>query len=411
MVFTQESVHSPCLAMRAGIGTISGTSNGACLVSCVANTFWQAALWIAAGADNVSLATRFLFGKLIAAMILVGFREKPSREPFRQALSFCSMEDSFSQIPNSIEIRESLPRPKWDLIGSWVESNIAPDSLDESWLQIARDWLARLAHSLPLDYTVYESTEFLLLGADESLCKRVLNTAERARRVILKTLDGVASELGYGKHVVLLFADVDSYYDYVSDFYSDEGEFALSGGLFVSVGYGHFAICPAYGDDYERVIVHELNHALLRHLPLPAWLDEGVTQVMEDVVLDSSYFMVDHEILRRHRAYWNADTIDMFWSGAAFHSPDDGQELSYHLSQVLFRNLMSDYPRKVNDILNNANFVDAGDAAFVASCNKSLAERASQFLGAGPWAPRSNYGLSDEKLRLDGVALTNRIGL
>lgn len=305
------------------------------------------------------------------------------------------MEDSLTPIPDAVVIRESLPRPDWDVIASWVESHGEPDSLDETWTQIARDWLARLGQSLPLDYTVLESPEFLLLAADQSLGTRILNSSERARRIILKTLDGVASDQGYGKHVVLLFADTDSYYDYVTDFYPDEGEFALSGGMFLDVGYGHFAVCPAYGDDYERVIAHELNHALLRHLPLPLWLNEGVTQVMEDVVLDSSYFMVDHEILGRHRAYWNAKTIDMFWSGDSFYSPDDGQELSYHLSQVLFRNLMSDHPKSVNDILNNADFVNAGNAAFVDSCNVTLVERVSQFLGDGPWAPRSNYVVPD----------------
>ena len=200
---------------------------------------------------------------------------------------------------------------------------------------------------------------------------------------------------GTGNTLFCFSADIDSYYDYVTDFYPDEGEFALSGGMFLDVGYGHFTVCPAYGDDYERVIAHELNHALLRHLPLPLWLNEGVTQVMEDVVQDSSYFMVDHEIRRRHRAYWNAETIDMFWSGDSFFSPDDGQELSYHLSQVLFRNLMSDYPMAVSEILNNATFVDAGNAAFVGSCSIPLADRVAQFLGNGPWAPRDNYLVPD----------------
>ncbi|WP_075084112.1 hypothetical protein [Mariniblastus fucicola] len=305
------------------------------------------------------------------------------------------MEDSLSQIPDAIDVREGLPRPKWDVIYHWADTNLDPTSLDESWTQIARDWLTRLADSLPRDYALHESPEFLLLAADHSLGQRVLSSSERARRVILKTLNGVASDQGFGKHVVLLFADTDSYYDYVTDFYPDEGEFALSGGMFLDVGYGHFAIYPAYGDDYERVIAHELNHALLRHLPLPLWVNEGVTQVIEDVVMDSSYFMVDHEILRRHRTYWNSQTIDGFWSGESFYSPDDGQELSYHLSQVLFRNLMSDFPKAVNDILNNANFIDAGDSAFGNSCNVSLADRVAQFLGDGNWAPRDNYTVPD----------------
>ncbi|WP_442509865.1 hypothetical protein SH528x_001465 [Novipirellula sp. SH528] len=305
------------------------------------------------------------------------------------------MEDLLSPIPDAIEIRESLPRPNWDTIAAWVESNVDAAAFDDTWTLIARHWLNRLAHSLPSGYAVHESPEFLLLAADPTFAKRVLARCERALQIILERLDGVASNEGFGKHVVLLFAGTESYYDYVADFYPAEGEFALSGGMFLDVGYGHFAICPACGDDYERTIAHELNHALLRHLPLPLWLNEGVTQFMEDCVLEASYFMVDHEIVRRHRSYWNDETIHMFWTGDSFYCPDDGQELSYHLSQVLFRNLMFDYPKNVNDILNTANYADAGNAAFINACNVSLADRVAQFLGPGSWAPRSDYAVPD----------------
>lgn len=301
------------------------------------------------------------------------------------------MHDSLSPIPNAIAVREGLPRPNWDVIASWIDANVRADALNETWTQIARDWLTRLAESLPGHYTSHESANCLLLATDDSLGERVLNSSERARRIILKTLSGVASDEGHGKHVALLFADVDSYYDYVTDFYPAEGEFALSGGIFLDGGYGHFALCPSYDDDYERVVAHELNHALLRHLELPLWLNEGVTQEIEDIVMDSSHFMVDREIVQRHRSYWNSTTINSFWSGASFLSPDDGQELSYHLARVIFRNLMADYPRAVNKILNTANFSDAGNGAFVNTCNVSLADRVAQFLGEGDWAPRNNY--------------------
>lgn len=305
------------------------------------------------------------------------------------------MEDSLSSIPDAIEIRETLPRPNWDVIAKWIEEHFESDALNDAWTQIARDWLYRLSQSLSRKYKLYESSEFLLLAADETIANRVLRSSEWARQTILITLDGVAVEEGYGKHVILLLADVDNYYDYVTDFYPEEGEFALSGGMFIDEGYGHIAVCPTYGDDYERIIVHELNHTLLRHLPLPLWLNESVTQVMEDVVLQSSYFTVDHAIRCRHREYWTAETIHLFWSGDSFFLPDDGQELSYHLSHVLFRNLMSDHPKSVKEILKKANFKDAGNSAFIDTCKVTLADRVSQFLGSGPWAPRSDYDFSD----------------
>ena len=88
---------------------------------------------------------------------------------------------------------------------------------------------------------------------------------------------------------MLAFHDTDTYYDYIADMYPETGEFALTGGMFIDRGYGHLAMCMAYAGDHDRTIAHELSHALLRHLPLPLWLNEGVTQVIEDIVVDRSW--------------------------------------------------------------------------------------------------------------------------
>lgn len=303
---------------------------------------------------------------------------------------------SLHAIPEAFEKGERFITPNWARIGDWVDENIPRDRLNEVWTQLARQWLEMLREVLSESYTITESEEFVLVAnGDARLNNRMLASCEHARRTILKTLPDVACDEGYGKHVVLAFADTEDYYDYISDFYPEEGEFALSGGVFLDQGYGHFAICLAYGDDHERTIAHELNHNLLRHLPLPLWLNEGVTQVMEDLVVDSSYFYTNHEMVRRHRAYWNPGTIDDFWSGESFFSPDDGQELSYHLAQVLFRNLMADFPIQMSPLLNAANYEDAGNAALRQLCSVSLGERVKQFLGDGAWEPSRSYSEID----------------
>jgi hypothetical protein len=298
------------------------------------------------------------------------------------------MEISLTCIPNSLSKGHRFMRPDWAVVSDWVAANVSDDRFDETWTALARDWLGQLRKSLPNHYTVTESDEFLLLTKDDTrLSRRLLQSCEHARCTILRTLVDVARDEGYGKHVVIAFADVEDYYDYITDFYPDEGEFGLSGGMFLDVGYGHFVICLAYGDQYERTIAHELNHNLLRHLPLPLWLNEGVTQVIEDLVVDSSYFYVDQNMVRRHRAYWNEETIQAFWSGGSFFLPDEGTELSYHLAQVLFRNLMSDYPKQIVRFLNTANHEDAGDTALQQLCGVSLGARVRQFLGDGTWDP------------------------
>jgi hypothetical protein len=252
---------------------------------------------------------------------------------------------------------------------------------------LARDWINALIHALPDGYTLSESSEFMLVSkGDSRFTDRLLNWCERSRRTILDTLAGVASDQGFGKHVVLAFDDVAKYYDYITDYYTDEGEFALSGGVFLNDGYGHFAFHTAYGYEHERTIAHELNHSLLGHLPLPLWLNEGITQEIEDTIVGSSYFELDTDMVRSHREYWNSETIHSFWSGDSFYSPDDGHELSYHL----FRNLMADYPDHIFEFLNSAHYVDAGNLALVDCCGSSLHDRVMQFMGSGEWTPRTD---------------------
>jgi hypothetical protein len=302
------------------------------------------------------------------------------------------MQISLTSIPNALEIRDSLPRPDWPVVSDWVEANIAGPALNDAWTQIARDWLEALIEALPAGYSCQESPEFMLLSnGDTRSCDRILQSCEASRQTVLEVLAGVARDEGYGKHVVFAFGDSATYFDYIADFYPDEGEFALSGGMFLDRGYGHFAMCMEYGGQRDRTIAHELNHAFLRHLPLPLWLNEGVTQVIEDMVVGASSFIVNREMLQRHRDYWNSDSIHLFWSGSSFFSPDDGQELSYHLSQILFRNLMSDFPQRITDYLNAAHFADAGNEAMMDVCRVSLSNRLAQFLGDGDWSPRTDY--------------------
>ena len=289
-------------------------------------------------------------------------------------------------------MRNSLPRPNWTAITDWLNSNFSNHDLDKVWSELAVQWLELLIDALPNGYSLSNSEEFYLLSDTESeKANGILRMCEISRRVILETLPGVARDEGYGKHVVLAFGSTDLYYDYISDFYPEEGNFGLSGGTFFDEGYGHLALCMACTAEHDRVITHELTHALLRHLPLPLWLNEGVTQVAEDTVAGSISFTINNELANRHREYWNSESIHAFWSGDSFYHSDDGQELSYHLAQVLFRNLMSDFPKQILRFLSTANFADAGNKALIELCNVSLGDRVAQFLGEDQWSPRTVY--------------------
>ena len=97
-----------------------------------------------------------------------------------------------------------------------------------------------------------------------------------ARRRVLATLPGIAADHGHGKTVVMAFGDEESYYQYIANYGSESSQpEAFSGGMFIDAGYGHFVFAQGTFETMEPVVVHELTHCLVRHLPIPAWLNEG----------------------------------------------------------------------------------------------------------------------------------------
>ena len=177
---------------------------------------------------------------------------------------------------------------------------------------------------------------------------------EYYRERSLPTLPGVAKQVGLGKHVVLAFAKPDNFFDYVCDFYPDEGEFGAAPAMFLHAYYRHIALCTQLSNDLGRTIAHEMTHCLFEHLRLPLWLNEGLTCVVDDIVIGQNGFLMSAELAKEHRQYWNEKSIQAFWSGNAFRSSDDGRRLSYSLAEVLVRNLMSHFPDRFLDVVISA---------------------------------------------------------
>lgn len=305
------------------------------------------------------------------------------------------MDIDLDAIPNGFEVRGGLPRPNWDSIWAWFESHVDEAVLGERWDAVVRLWLARLCRALQTGYEVYESDKFMLLSSlGEDASERILYWCESARRKTHESLPGLATAEYSWKWVVLAFADAESYYDFVADLYPEEGEFGASGGTCVS-GFGQIILYANPKLDLERTVAHEIAHAQLSNLPLPAWLDEGVTQILEDIIVGNSWFLMTADIKSEHRQYWSEETISHFWSGNSFHAPDDGQKLSYSLAQVLVRNMIADHRKKFQEFLRAADWKDAGEAAAREKLGVSLADCVAQFLGPGNWRPANNYETID----------------
>jgi hypothetical protein len=138
-------------------------------------------------------------------------------------------------------------------------------------------------------------------------------------------------------------------------------------------------------------LTHELTHNLLRSLPLPVWLNEGLAMLFEQDVAGGFRPPVTREGADLHRSYWNAATIQEFWRGDSFSNPEV-QELAYGLARILLDFIVTDLqptPPDFRDFVLHADRKDGGEAAARNFLGVELSDLVSTFLGPGKWAPKN----------------------
>ena len=280
----------------------------------------------------------------------------------------------------------TLPIPDWQHHLATLAAE--PGAAHAHCSALAAAWLDAMAGALP-GHRRDESANFMLLSQLGPRPARVLlDFLERSRRRVLATLAGIASEDGYGKTVVMVFAGEEAYYRYVANYRAaSSGPEAFSSGMFIDAGYGHFVFSEGPFEAMEPVVVHELTHCMVRHLPLPAWLNEGLAVNTEHRFSPPRPRYRPDELAWLFGQFWNAGTIQEFWSGKSFLRPDDGQPLSYELARWLVQLLDKDYERLAS-FCAAAHRDDAGASAAESTLGGSLQDLAAIVLGPGDWHPR-----------------------
>lgn len=258
---------------------------------------------------------------------------------------------------------EGLPHLDWTAVRAWVASLPDASRHDIAWSACESAWLEHLARALGQGFEVYsaEQTQLLVHG-DAGEAKALLRSIVGTRHDVLKVLAGLARDKGWGHHIVVLFDDLDSYYRYVSHFYPDAGEFGLSSGMFINAGCGHFVAVKAALQALQPVVAHETTHAMLSHLPLPAWLNEGLAVNTEQRLFPARSNTTPQQMHLRHMRFWGADEVQAFWSGQSFLRSDEGNELSYDLARIVVAQFSKDWPAFMA-FANAATLDDAGAAA------------------------------------------------
>lgn len=248
-------------------------------------------------------------------------------------------------------------------------------------------WLNQLNAQLDQNYSLNQSENFILLSTkNEKQLKLTFSFLESAYQRIINILDGIVKPRQGNKLAVILFEDLDQYYQYISYYYPKDGEYQMSSGCFLSEGLGHFALPDSDISNLESVIAHELTHALVSHLEIPLWVNEGLAVNTEITVTGYSPYLLNSERHKKHTNYWNDKTIQEFWFGRSFSKPGEASELSYQLAQLLVRSLSEDFESFCR-FVNFSKYQDAGEAAAIEFFGGSLGELIESIYGEGEWTP------------------------
>jgi hypothetical protein len=288
--------------------------------------------------------------------------------------------------PLQLNTQHQMPIADW--IASEPVESISNEEKHQHWCHVAASWLQKLNGEFSEPLRLRESVNFFALSAlTERETEVLLDYAERTLKRNMATLAGIASDEGFGKHVVMVLPSEDDYYRYVSEYTPEgAGEQAFSGGMFIHSGYGHFVFCKGSMDAMEPTLVHELAHALVAHLPLPAWVNEGLAVNTERRWAPRPAQYKPHELAYMHSRFWNEETMQEFWSGKSYSRPDDGNALSYDLAQRLIALIAQDHDLLTRFALATT-YEDGGKQAALEVLGQPIESLTAEVIGAEFVAP------------------------
>lgn len=252
-----------------------------------------------------------------------------------------------------------LPHLDWGRARDHIQATTG-DASDANDLAAAMSagWLDALARAMrakypaPLERWRDPAVEGLGPASDRARLERSTARALATIGRALAPIRGEPDEHPIAHITIIAAPTMDAYYDFVDAYHHDEGDFGTWGGMYFGASPANpsMLVLNAGRDALEHTIAHELTHHALAPTTesagrLPLWAEEGLTQMMEERVTNQSFFAIDHEKMRRHRALWSSMGLAPFLSGESFGSPnDDHQELAYNLAEAITRSLLDTRP-------------------------------------------------------------------
>jgi len=303
--------------------------------------------------------------------------DRPAKEAFQAKLvDLHLLEDGFTSKD------EELFHPNWPVVIRHINKFVSQDEVDQAWREVVTVWVDDLAERLGPGYRRIETEHVTMLcdlptALGKELGERVETLAKMVRRHL-----GKAAWTGFdGKHVLLLFGELEEYHRYISHYYPT-GTHRRSPGLALRTGYVHIAQQLFGLNNFRRAFVALFATNLMVHLAAPAWVTYGIADGIELTILRSdcvptAYYAETLEI-------WHENDIQLFWSGTAF--DNELSSAAAVLARALVNSMEGNWQRAI-EFATKASFADGGAAAFKAEFGLTLGKAASQILGTGDWEP------------------------
>jgi hypothetical protein len=293
-----------------------------------------------------------------------------------------------------------FPIADWAKVQEWVDA-LPEARRAAAWAGCERAWLLHFRDALGPGFHLDESDGAVVLSSLEPhVARATLDFMSRSARRIGAVLDGIAAFPPWGKDILILFDDDESYYRYVSYYYPERGEFAFSGGMCIHRGCLHFVSVKNELRQIEAMIVHEMTHASVAHLPMPLWLNEGLAVNTERRLAGSARAdRTPEQMHDRHRRFWSVVSIQEFWSGRSFDEPGESNTLSYDLARIVVETLALQDWAAFTRFVHNAKHEDAGAAAARECLGFDLGEIVTTLLERDTpksWSPNPEKWRSDE---------------
>ncbi|TQV75057.1 hypothetical protein FLL45_08945 [Aliikangiella marina] len=323
------------------------------------------------------------------------FKTQRSRPKIFQKVShelLSELAENNAWLSDYLEHQDKIARINWQGVFTYLEQSAVDKKHLITHQELTLLWLNQLRSQLSQQFFIYQSDHFIILsnGDDKFLNKLFKMTEAIYRRIksaLADILDPKFDAAENFKHPIFVTSDIDLYYDYVSYFYPEDGEFQQSSGVFLRYGINHFVVPESEFEQLEAVVAHELTHAMLSHLSLPVWVDEGLAVNTETMITRQANYRLNPQKNSRHNDFWNEKTIQEFWSGEGFQKPGETSELCYHLAQIIVASMAEEHPSFV-EFVRNAKYPDSGEAAAYKVFGGSLGAIIEQFFGPGDWSPK-----------------------